>query len=396
MDTSVRASSASTAVNCFKRYSLLAAMLTGFTTPALAMDWQIKNLGTLPGATYSTGNAINDLGQVAGSTDAGAVYDPERGLVYGAWAFLSGPNGGPLQMVDNGPERDRFFAFQVGEVNNLGQVVGSMRQGSSVRYAYTSGPNGSTLTNAIPIHEGIDVNNSGSALYQSWQGAVEVVKPDGTITVVAFASDEGVARGINDAGQVAMTYPYRDVWQGIMPTGVVWSESTGYREIRVNGENTDLFDINNAGQVLGHKFGSLSEIFVMNSDGSFTILDLPGTLLLDKRDFSGISVLPRFNDSGQIVGSLLAEDGTSFSFLTSISGEDFINLSMQEDIIAAGWSNIMVSDINNLGQISGTGIINGQTRAFLLTPVPEPETYAMMLAGLSLLGFMRRRKAVQA
>ena len=52
----------------------------------------------------------------------------------------------------------------------------------------------------------------------------------------------------------------------------------------------------------------------------------------------------------------------------------------------------MVSDINNLGQISGTGTINGATRAFLLTPVPEPETYAMMLAGLSVLGFMRRRK----
>jgi len=52
----------------------------------------------------------------------------------------------------------------------------------------------------------------------------------------------------------------------------------------------------------------------------------------------------------------------------------------------------MVSDINILGQISGTGTINGTTRAFLLTPIPEPETYAMMLAGLSMLVFLRRRK----
>jgi len=371
-------------------------LLTAFSTPALAIEWSIKNLGTLPGATYSTGDAINDLGQVAGSTDAGAVYDPERGLVYGGWAFISGPNGGPLSEVDRGPENDRFFRFQVGELNNTGQVVGSLRQGSSVRYAYTSGPNGGALTNVMAIHEGIDINNSGMALYQSWQGAVEVVKPDGTVTIVAFAGDEGVARGINDAGQVAMTYPYRDVWQGIMPTGVVWSESDGYREIRVDGAETDLFDINNASQVLGHKFDSLSQIFVMNPDGSFSILDLPGTLLLDKRDFSGISSLPRFNDSGQIVGRLLGEDGTSFSFLASITTNEIINLSMEQELIDAGWSNIMVSDINNLGQISGTGTINGTTRAFLLTPVPEPETYAMMLAGLSMLGFLRRRKTVQA
>lgn len=40
----------------------------------------------------------------------------------------------------------------------------------------------------------------------------------------------------------------------------------------------------------------------------------------------------------------------------------------------------------------------GDTSAFLdnvrmtVTPVPEPETYAMPLAGLGLLGFMARRK----
>jgi len=32
------------------------------------------------------------------------------------------------------------------------------------------------------------------------------------------------------------------------------------------------------------------------------------------------------------------------------------------------------------------------TRAFLLDPVPEPETIAMLLAGLGLMGFVARRQ----
>lgn len=53
------------------------------------------------------------------------------------------------------------------------------------------------------------------------------------------------------------------------------------------------------------------------------------------------------------------------------------------------------SAIHNLYQFtalnsSGAGI-NSQ-RMLTVTPVPEPETYAMMFAGLGLLGFMARRK----
>jgi hypothetical protein len=38
-------------------------------------------------------------------------------------------------------------------------------------------------------------------------------------------------------------------------------------------------------------------------------------------------------------------------------------------------------------------VLTGQDHAFVLTtPVPEPETYAMMLAGLGLLGVVARRR----
>ena len=73
------------------------------------------------------------------------------------------------------------------------------------------------------------------------------------------------------------------------------------------------------------------------------------------------------------------------------------NLFSLGDFASAGWSSFSAAtDINDLGQIVGTGILNGSGRAFLLSPVtapvPEPETYAMMLCGLGLVGTIARRR----
>lgn len=78
-----------------------------------------------------------------------------------------------------------------------------------------------------------------------------------------------------------------------------------------------------------------------------------------------------------------------YSFIAVTSLALIVN-SAFATIPAIGWSNITVSNINNLGQISGTGTIDGTTRAFLLTPIPEPETYAMLMSGLGVIGFGAR------
>ena len=86
------------------------------------------------------------------------------------------------------------------------------------------------------------------------------------------------------------------------------------------------------------------------------------------------------------------------------------DLGMLDVVVSNGWTEITISDINNNGQIVGTGVnSHGQGEVFILsyTPdtqfnpspifiplllVPEPETYAMLLAGLGLIGFMARRR----
>jgi hypothetical protein len=88
------------------------------------------------------------------------------------------------------------------------------------------------------------------------------------------------------------------------------------------------------------------------------------------------------------------------------------DLNMLDAVVAAGWSDIYVEDINNNGQMVGAGRHNGHSEAFILSytadtvftpspifiptpptpPIPEPEIYVMLLAGLDLLGVMARRR----
>ena len=49
--------------------------------------------------------------------------------------------------------------------------------------------------------------------------------------------------------------------------------------------------------------------------------------------------------------------------------------------------------LNDLGQIAiGATLTNGQQTLFVLTPIPEPSTYALMLAGLGTLAWIARRQ----
>ena len=49
--------------------------------------------------------------------------------------------------------------------------------------------------------------------------------------------------------------------------------------------------------------------------------------------------------------------------------------------------------LNDLGQIAiAATLTNGQKTLFVLTPIPEPSTYALMLSGLGVLAWIARRQ----
>jgi probable HAF family extracellular repeat protein len=99
------------------------------------------------------------------------------------------------------------------------------------------------------------------------------------------------------------------------------------------------------------------------------------------------------NDRGQIIGAAARSDTEYAPFLYQ-GGRmyDVDELLVARD--AAQWDVETVYRINASGQILAAGMAAAGQRAwFLLSPVPEAQTWALMLAGLGLVGTVARRRA---
>lgn len=64
-------------------------------------------------------------------------------------------------------------------------------------------------------------------------------------------------------------------------------------------------------------------------------------------------------------------------------------------VLGSGWTDTQAVGINNSGDIIGYGSYHDEWYGFLLTPVPEPSTWMMMLAGFAGLGFAGYRRATK-
>jgi probable HAF family extracellular repeat protein len=316
-----------------------------------ARTYSITDLGTL-GGSQSFATAINNRGQIVGVSALSGdtsfhAFLYNRGLMID---LLPGPTDSSANDINKrgeiaGTLGERAFLYRRGEVTLLGlggarsDAFGINKRGDVVGWSELAGGpefifhaflyrNGQTidLTPNLPTR-GVDAANSiGEAVND--RGAVV----GSSLTVSEFPPQSS---------------PF--LWRNGALIDLNFALSPG--------EEGFPRDINNTGDVVGESFSFATE-------ESTALLLRRGRLIV-----LGPGLATSINNRGQVVGFV---PGVS-------SGGAFLWKSGTRTELAtllppgSGWTALNATDINDRGQIVGSGVHNGAQRAFLLSPAKEKE-----------------------
>lgn len=323
--------------------------------------YSILDLGSLNPQYDTFGYNINNDGQAVGRS----YINPTIYHGY-LWDQASG-----MRNFLNTPDDSRASAKNI---NNLGQVVGSIDRDTA----------------------------------QNYYGAFFWDPTEGLTILGTLGGYSGTAEAINDLGQVGGRAARSDgLWHAF-----IWDETDGMREFLNMGEtDSNVSGMNNAGQVVG-RIDDQAYVWDVNNgiqvlgDGSAIEINQLGQIvgggpadafLWDNGQMIdlGQGLALGINDYRQIVGyegsSLVGSQEPSPFYW-----EDGMRYNLNDLIPSdSGWMLYEADSINNKGQIIGSGNYNGARHAFLLDPVsssiPEPATVLLIGAGLAG-AFLRKRR----
>lgn len=278
------------------------------------------DLGSLATNGTSSGSAINSFGQVAGRTDIGGGRSR-------AFRFTDG-----VGMVDLGVLPGLLDSSGEG-INDLGHVVGFAGIAASATRAFR---------------------------YTDAGGLVDLGLPAGTTG--------GISITVNNAGRIALTAASSP---GNVFSAYRHTDATGYVNLgTLGGTNSRALGINNIGDIVGRSDTAAGDVraFVY-SDGS-------GMTSLGILSGGSYSFALAINDNGTVVGIGDSPAGSERAFVFQ-NGSGMLDLNTLINP-GTGWTLTFATGINDLGQITGTGFLGGNQRAFLLTPIPEPSSFCLI------------------
>jgi len=331
-------------IRCAAVAAALSVSVNGY-----ALTFTFKDLNVV-GNSISNANAINNLNQIAGN----------QGVL--------APNG-------NGTFNLQYRA--------------AIWEDSNIQYAPL------TYSNSNEYSYGLDINDLGKVTveHHSSNGKVQGYDWDINRNQVTksppepiVGSDNFYTFSTNATGTLAGEVKY-DTYAVAAITDVSGITILG----TLGGQSSRSYDVSDSGFVVGWselqngKDGS----FIWDGDSMGKLQNLQGVAFTGVSDVNnlGQSVGFSFNQSERILHATLW-NGTK-----AIDLDDYL----PQDLKDAGWVLTQANGINDAGWIVGE-VRNSITRehhAYVLStdsaisPIPEPTTWAMMLAGLALLGFTK-------
>jgi probable HAF family extracellular repeat protein len=347
--------------NCWFGFVLAVLMFLGIVTSQAAGPqnavYTVTDLGTF-GGTRSMAFSINNSGQVAGFAET--VDGRSKAFVYTDGALINlGTLGGAYS-----------FAYRI---SDSGLVIGRATNAAGRNRAFVTILNSSmfdisSLDGRLggSFSAALGVNRLGQIVgyfhsaneHMASRNRVFLYSKQQVSDLRTFGGTDGIVTGINDSGQMIGSYgkePEADYAQRI---AFLYSGGKVINLGTFGGKVTAAADLNNMGQVAGYSQTTRGEYHAFIYSAG-TLMDL-GMLPGGTQSFAyGI------NNSGQVVGASDSVTSTLHAFVYSAGRMRDLNGLIPAN---SGWVLTEARGINNIGQIVGTGIKDGQQRAFLLTP----------------------------
>ena len=354
--------------------------IASLTTPLFAQSYSIENIGTLSSNPTQPVRAlgINNRGHVHGENNL-----PGAGSAVKINGFFwDGHTQVKIQPVSPA------LAFG-GAINDSDQCVGYMSAGGGAlhQYVWESGVTHDIHLGPLNFSRAYDINSSGYIAgitsefipgYITSQFRPILRDPSGSWTDLGtFGGGSGFTRAVNDHQHVIGTA--RDASENSHP--FLWSAGTGMIALGSLAGATAPYAIDDYDRIVGLSADSagLYQPFFWQAGA---MLDL-GTL----SGGAGAEGMARdINNHGVIVGNADDAAGVEHATIWSpLPGGGYSAPVELETLIpsGSGWTLFDAAGINELGEITGTGWLNGNKRAFRLTPVLSQARLSGLQPGIS-------------
>lgn len=363
---------------------LVATALISTSVQASAYSYSVSDLGTL--GNYSGAYSISDNGNyIVGDSDTNS----------GLRATLFS-QGSPPVALQPGPYNPQARSYSV---NNSGQAVGV-------------------------------------AIFSPWDShAALLTTNNSAVDLGTLGGNSSQANSINNLGQIAgISSTSINGWShatlfglgltpidlGVLPSGL-WSNATAINNLGLivgasqsvwgthatlfstTGGPIDLdpletyaissaFGVNDKGQIVGVRQYAAWTPNLGNTTLQRAMLFSSSFAPVDLGDLGGaFSRSNDVNSAGQIVGmSTIAGEQGVHAALFGL-GHSPIDLNDLVDPLS-GWLLEEAMSIDEQGDIVGFGHLNGEIKAFLATPIPEPKILTLVLVSLGIMSIFVRPK----